>query len=86
MNLYLMSKSGSENTWLKFIFGSTVFKLQNIKVCYWAMSKICRGARTCFHNLGDICCVGEAVLAQNPMDIYLLDNNPCAKYPQLKKL
>ena len=39
-----------------FIFGSTVFRLENIKVCCWAMSKICKGvgARTCFHILGDI--------------------------------
>ena len=30
---------------IKFIFGSTVFKLENIKLCYWAMSKICKGGR-----------------------------------------
>ena len=37
-------------------------KLENINVCYWAMSKICKGGgeRTCFHILDDICCVGEA--------------------------
>ena len=47
---------------LKFIFGSTVFKLENVKVCYWAMSKIFngRGTGTYFQILGDICCVGEA--------------------------
>ena len=50
-----------ENTWLKFIFESTIFKLENIKVCYWAMPKICMGeAITCSHILGNICCVGEA--------------------------
>ena len=27
---------------LNFIFGSTVFKLENIKVCYWTMSMICK--------------------------------------------
>ena len=26
-----------------FIFGSTIFKLENMKVCCWAMSKILRG-------------------------------------------
>ena len=48
-------------------------KLENIKVCYWAMSKICKGGgRTCFHILDDICCVGEAwmVFAQQ-QNIYL---------------
>ena len=25
------------------IFGSTIFKLENMKVGYWAMSKICKG-------------------------------------------
>ena len=47
---------------LKFIFVSTVVRLENIKVCYWAMYKICKGggARTYLHKLGDICCVEEA--------------------------
>ena len=41
----------------KLIFGSTFFKLENIRVRYWVMSKICKGgARTCIHILGDICC------------------------------
>ena len=32
-----------DKTWLKFIFGSAIFKLENMKVGYWAMSKICKG-------------------------------------------
>ena len=31
------------NTCFYFIFGSTVFKLENIKVCYWGMNRICKG-------------------------------------------
>ena len=40
--LFGIANMNYEKTRLNFIFGSIVFKLENIKVCYWTMSMICK--------------------------------------------